>query len=190
MQMRSGRVGNWNYYWHSMRRFVPQLQEGRHVQAEWGSWDYPYPSVLYIKPKAHNLLLLLLSISSSIIGSMEILCARKMTCSHRSFYQSLHPSLGAWRSFVSGKLHAHIEASISLFIHHWEHEILCVRKITCSHRSFCVEACSQLLSKRLVALHNTIASKGRHWQYEVDSITSNRTIEMMPTIHRFEFLIF
>lgn len=96
MQMRSGRVGNWNYYWHSMRRFVPQLQEGRHVQAEWGSWDYPYPSTLYIKPKAHNLLLLLLSISSSIIGSMEILCARKMTCSHRSFYQSLHPSLGAW----------------------------------------------------------------------------------------------
>ena len=189
MQMRSGRVGNWNYYWHSMRRFVPQLQEGRHVQAEWGSWDYPYPSTLYIKPKAHNLLLLL-SISSSIIGSMEILCARKITCSHRSFYQSLHPSLGAWdplcqaNYMLTSKL---LSVSSSII---GSMEILCVRKITCSHRSFCVEACGQLLSKRLVALHNTIASKGRHWQYEVDSITSNRTIEMMPTIHRFEFLIF
>jgi hypothetical protein len=90
-------------------------------------------------------------------------------------------------------------ASINLFIHHWEHgdplcqanymltskflsisssiigsmEILCVRKLTCSHRSFCVEACSQLLSKRLVALHNTIASKGRHWQCQ--AIQSHHT---------------
>ena len=109
--MRLGRVGNWNYYWHSMRRFVPQLQEGRHVQAEWGSWDYPYPEYSLHKTKGSQSAAASINLFIHHWEHGDPLCQENymLTSKLLSVSSSI---IGSMRSFVSGKLHAHIEAFV------------------------------------------------------------------------------